>query len=57
MKQRVQQHGDVFEFVEEKPGKILIRSLDKTFGGQNAKTHWLSWITPADADTEIIKTE
>jgi len=57
-KNRINQHGDVWEVIDEQLTKILLQSLEKTFKdtpGRVAEKDW-RWISATeDRDFEVVE--
>lgn len=52
-KNRVNEHGEIFEYIEVKNKCLLAKSLGKTWN-KNTE-HWMGWFTRTCADWEGVK--
>lgn len=58
MKNRVKQHGDIMRVVDNPLAtqhKVLVESLQASWGPMDNRMHWWCWVTPADADLIPVK--
>lgn len=51
-KNKVRQHGNMFVVVREVNGKLLLKSLGRTYKGHGEMEHWLGWFQPGE-DAEV----
>lgn len=48
-KNRCKEHGENFEVLEQKDGRILVKSLQKSFRNKDDMEHWMGWFSKLDA--------